>query len=105
MEESSPFRFRVVCRLFQEKTLTIHEINFSYKKLKKLSLLPFIVLMLTACVKTVFEHYAQIPDNTWKYADVKQFDVQINQDGLYDISVLVRNTDEYAWNNLWVMLE
>ena len=63
------------------------------------------LFLLASCVKTVFEHYSEIPNNTWNYKDAKQFEVNIKDEGLYDISILIRNTDEYIWNNLWVNLE
>src|ERR1051326_4251859 len=72
--------------------------------MKKLFLLSF-CLILTACVKTVFHQYSPIQKNIWRFADKKQFHVKIDKDGYYDVSISIRNTDEYEWNNLWLNLQ
>lgn len=65
------------------------------------------VLGLSACIKTdLFEKNVAIPGHAWAYSFKPQikFDVQDTASS-YNIFVVVRHTDAFRYNNLWVRLK
>lgn len=63
-------------------------------------------LMMFGCGKiNLFEKQIKIPDQDWYYENVPQFTFQINDTvALYNIYVVIRHTDLYKYNNIWLNL-
>jgi|SRR5690606_9004093 gliding motility-associated lipoprotein GldH len=50
-----------------------------------------LVVVLTGCTQSVYRESYDFPDNQWKRADSKLFEIPIHESGLYDISVEFRH--------------
>jgi gliding motility-associated lipoprotein GldH len=76
--------------------------NFPYCFL--LLLLP--LLLFSSCGETpFFEETVEIPDQTWKHADMIQFKVEVDDTvNTYDFFVNIRHTKSYSYSNLFVFL-
>ncbi|MDR1592446.1 MAG: gliding motility lipoprotein GldH [Prevotellaceae bacterium] len=64
-----------------------------------------ILSLLTGCSEddTLFCKYRTIPLSQWHKDSVLVFTVEIADTlPLYEIDLLIRNTDEYAYQNLWL---
>lgn len=72
----------------------------------KLSVLLLIIvsLWLTACATIdVFEKNTPIPSNKWQYSMQPVFDFTISDtSSFYNIYIVLRHTDAYRYNNIWV---
>ena len=66
------------------------------------------LLMLTAisCIKIdQFEKTAQIPSREWFYNNTPHFTFHIaDTSSLYNIYIVLRHTDSYNYNNIWLRL-
>jgi gliding motility-associated lipoprotein GldH len=70
------------------------------------SILIFICLLwLTACGnRHVYDHFEAIKDYQWGFKEAKQFVVPIaNTTKKYNVFLNIRHTEDYAFNNLWIM--
>lgn len=66
-----------------------------------------IALSLSACTKTdLFEKNVPIPGHAWAYSFKPQikFDI-VDTTSSYQIFIVVRHTDAFRYNNLWVRLK
>jgi len=55
--------------------------------------------------KSVFEATQSIPNQKWVYEDTLWFETNISDTlALYNVSLNVRHTNEYEYNNLWLKL-
>lgn len=70
----------------------------------KIILLLIMLMGLYSCGKqTVFEKYEKFENNTWNKSKILSFDVPIdNINKSYDVYVVVKNTDNYTYNNLYI---
>lgn len=50
-----------------------------------------LVVVLTGCTQSVYRESYDFPDNQWKRADSKLFEIPVTEAGLYDISVEFRH--------------
>ncbi|MCP9612695.1 gliding motility lipoprotein GldH [Coprobacter tertius] len=65
------------------------------------------VLLLVSCTETglVFSSYNHIPDRGWDKRNILRFTPEITDTlATYDISVLLRYNNDYAYNNLWLFV-
>lgn len=74
-----------------------------YKKF----LLPIIGLLLlasvTGCSKlNLYEKLKWFPQNAWASSDTAKFSFTIKDSALYKMYFVVRHTDAYHFNNIWV---
>lgn len=62
--------------------------------------------MLASCTRIdLFEKQVSIPDQSWFYQNKPEFTFQINDtNALYNIYVILRHTDAYEYNNIWLRL-
>lgn len=76
------------------------------KKLNKLFFLPIACLLLASCGRIdLYEKQAPIPSQKWFYNDVPEFTFQIEDTtSHYNIYVVLRHTDLYNYNNIWVRI-
>lgn len=74
--------------------------------LKKVIFITLIITTFCSCGKIdLFEKQVQIPSQKWFYNDVPEFTFQINDtNSLYNIYVVLRHTDLYNYNNLWIRM-
>ena len=63
-------------------------------------------LWLSACKQLdVFEKNVVIPKNQWQYSLKPSFDFTIKDTAAsYNVSVVLRHTDAYRYNNIWINL-
>ncbi len=82
--------------------------NYFCKKsdLKKLLLIFLLPALIISCAKIdLFEKQAQIPSQQWFYNNVPQFTFHIDDtSSLYNVYVVLRHTDQYNYNNIWLRL-
>lgn len=74
--------------------------------LKKLFLISFVSLYFASCIKIdLYEKQATIPSQQWLYTNVPQFTFHIDDTtSLYNVYVILRHTDEYKYNNIWLRI-
>ena len=74
--------------------------------LNKSFLVIFVSLMMLGCGKmNLFEKQVKIPAQNWYYDNVANFTFQIKDTAaLYNIYVVIRHTDRYKYNNIWLQL-
>lgn len=67
-------------------------------------LLSVVSSWLTACATIdVFEKNTPIPKHQWQYSMQPLFDFNINDTAAYyNVYVLLRHTDAYRYNNIWI---
>ena len=77
--------------------------NFDLKKVLFIALL---VATSSSCGKIdLYEKQVQIPAQKWFYNDVPEFTFQIEDtSALYNIYVVLRHTDLYSFNNVWLRI-
>lgn len=63
-------------------------------------------LAFVGCVSiNLYEKQTPIPDQKWTYNFVPEFSFQIKDTvSRYNLSVVIRHTDMYAYNNIWIKL-
>ncbi len=74
-----------------------------------MKILGFIIILcisLTACTHLdVFEKTIVIPDQKWFYNNKPEFSFNITDTTIsYNIFIVLRHTDAYEYNNMWVRL-
>lgn len=53
----------------------------------------------------IYQKYTDIPDKNWTYSNISEHKVSINDTNkLYNIYVNIRHTNNYTFNNLWVVV-
>jgi gliding motility-associated lipoprotein GldH len=64
-------------------------------------------LLLSSCIKTdLYEKNLAIPGHAWEYGFKPGVEFTITDTtSSYNIFIVVRHTDEYGYNNLWVRLK
>ncbi len=74
--------------------------------LKKFTPLILLTLITASCIKIdQFEKTAQIPSREWFYNNTPVFTFHIADTiSLYNIYVVLRHTDAYNYNNIWLRL-
>jgi gliding motility-associated lipoprotein GldH len=74
--------------------------------LKKLIFLFLLACSLASCIKIdLFEKQAEIPSQKWFYNNVPVFTFAITDtSSLYNLYIILRHTDAYNYNNIWVKL-
>jgi len=73
--------------------------------LKKILCIPFLAIILLAACETldVFEKNVSIPDHEWRSDFLPEISFEITDTtSLYNIFVVLRHTDAYRYNNLWL---
>lgn len=70
-------------------------------------LFSFIWLLFSSCDNSVvYEKYADFDEQGWRAEDSPLFDVEIKDTSLaYNLIFNVRNTKEYGYRNLWILIE
>ncbi len=65
-----------------------------------------LITLLGSCTKIdLFEKQVSIPDQQWFYRNQPQFAFDITDTtSLYNIYVILRHTDGYEYNNIWLRL-
>lgn len=76
------------------------------KILKKILILILIVLLFAGCISIdLYEKQVPIPDQEWTYDFIPEFSFQIKDTvSKYNIFIVMRHTDLFAYNNIWVKL-
>jgi gliding motility-associated lipoprotein GldH len=74
--------------------------------LKKVFLFSLLITTFCSCGKIdLFEKQSRIPAQNWFYNNVPEFTFQINDTAsLYNIYVVLRHTDLYNYNNVWLRI-
>lgn len=74
--------------------------------MKRFILISFLSLFFASCINIdLYEKQATIPSQQWFYTDVPQFTFHIDDTtSLYNVYVIVRHTDLYEYNNLWLRI-
>lgn len=63
-----------------------------------------LTVLLSACAgDTVYNESQRVANPEWNKDSVPEFAVELPQ-GLYRVDVMLRNTDEYRYQNLWLFL-
>lgn len=72
----------------------------------KILLFILLSLFITSCDKVgVFEKTVQVPSQTWFYNNKPAFTFTIEDTTIaYNVFVVLRHTDAYNYNNLWITL-
>ncbi|MEP6616805.1 MAG: gliding motility lipoprotein GldH [Ginsengibacter sp.] len=78
--------------------------NFLISPLKKYFYIPLAVFLVSSCTKLdVFEKNAEIPGQKWQYNNAPTFTFAITDTtASYSISIVLRHTDAYQYNNIWL---
>jgi gliding motility-associated lipoprotein GldH len=74
--------------------------------LKKTIIILLLSLCVASCAKIdLFEKQADIPAQRWFYKNVPSFTFNITDTvSLYNIYIVLRHTDAYNYNNIWLQL-
>jgi len=76
-------------------------------KLKMVIIIAAVVLF-ASCVKTngVYERMAFFPKHEWNSKQKQSFDFEVTDTTVdYKLYFVLRHTDAYNWNNIWVNIE
>ncbi len=67
---------------------------------------PLLFVFFSSCKKLdIYEKNKSIPNHQWQYSFQPVFDFEINDTAAaYNILVVLRHTDAYRYNNIWVNL-
>lgn len=78
--------------------------SFLYRYYRLSAVVVVAALCLTACAKIdVYEKNTTIPRYEWAYSFQPAFDFSITDTAtLYNIFIVLRHTDAYRYNNLWL---
>ncbi|MEO6220223.1 MAG: gliding motility lipoprotein GldH [Ginsengibacter sp.] len=65
-----------------------------------------LILLASSCIKIdQFEKTSQIPSRQWFYRNIPGFTFNITDTAaLYNIYIVLRHTDAYSYNNIWLRL-
>jgi gliding motility-associated lipoprotein GldH len=87
---------------------TIAKDQIKIKAMKRAAnlLLMLILFLVCSCSRNVaFSEYKKFDQNEWRVSDKAAFDFEMNDDqSLYNISLMVRHTDAYPYNNLFLFV-
>ncbi|MEO5908324.1 MAG: gliding motility lipoprotein GldH [Ginsengibacter sp.] len=74
--------------------------------MKKFLFISFLTVIFASCIKTdLYEKQAVIPSQQWFYTYVPEFTFHISDTtSLYNIYVVLRHTDLYKYNNIWLRI-
>jgi len=74
--------------------------------LKKIITILLLTSLFSSCTKIdLFEKQTPIPSQQWFYNNVPTFTFQITDtSSLYNLYIVLRHTDAYNYNNIWVRL-
>ena len=74
--------------------------------MKKIITILLLASSVVSCAKIdLFEKQAEIPSQQWFYNNVPSFTFQITDTAsLYNLYIVLRHTDEYNYNNIWLQL-
>lgn len=74
--------------------------------MKKIITILLLTSLFSSCTKIdLFEKQTQIPSQQWFYNNVPTFTFQITDtSSLYNLYIVLRHTDAYNYNNIWVRL-
>jgi gliding motility-associated lipoprotein GldH len=72
--------------------------------LKRSYYILLLIIFISSCAKLdVFEKYVEIPRHEWTYNNSPSFNFMISDTSAsYNIFIVVRHTDAYNYNNLWL---
>lgn len=75
-------------------------------KLKKIFFVLIVSFVFASCIKVdLYEKQASIPSQEWYYDNVPQFTFHIDDTtSLYNVFVILRHTDLYEYNNIWLRI-
>ena len=75
-------------------------------KLKKIFVVLIVPFFFASCIKAgLFEKQATVPSQQWYYDYVPKFTFNIDDTtSLYNVFVILRHTDLYEYNNLWLRI-
>lgn len=69
-------------------------------------MLPLLGFLCLGCHSGVlFEEYKNIPDEEWCISHTVRFNIEIPEDGTYDLSTGIRHTTDYEMANLWCFIQ
>lgn len=76
------------------------------RKLRNKALI-LIAFLISACTgNEIFSEFHSIHDAEWKRNDIAVFEAGITDTlNLYDVSVIVRNNNNYPFRNIWLFME
>lgn len=76
------------------------------KLLKKFFLITVLTVSFASCIQLdLYDKQAEIPGQQWFYSNVPSFQFNVNDTtSLYNIYIVVRHTDAYNYNNIWLRL-
>ncbi|MDQ3071967.1 MAG: gliding motility lipoprotein GldH [Bacteroidota bacterium] len=66
--------------------------------------IPFVLLLFTGC-NSVYERYYPLPGNKWAHGTKLNFEVPVNKNAVYNMYLQVRNSESYAYSNLWLRMK
>ncbi|MBS1735761.1 MAG: gliding motility lipoprotein GldH [Bacteroidetes bacterium] len=74
--------------------------------MKKIFIYLSIILAVSSCARIdLFEKQQSIPSQQWFYSNTPGFTFNITDTGAaYSIYIVIRHSDQYQYNNLWVRL-
>lgn len=74
--------------------------------LKKIFLISLLSFFFASCIKiNLYEKQVTIPSQKWFYTNVPQFTFHIDDtSSLYNVYVILRHTDLYEYNNIWLRI-
>jgi gliding motility-associated lipoprotein GldH len=82
--------------------------NYFCKKisLRNLLFVLFFSVTFVSCIRVnLFEKQATIPSQQWYYTDVPRFTFHISDTtSLYNVYIILRHTDLYNYNNIWLRI-
>ena len=86
--------------------VSLKRIIFAKNFLKKIISILLINSLMVSCAKIdMFEKLAEIPSQQWFYNYSPDFTFQITDTAsLYNLYVVLRHTDAYNYNNIWLRL-
>ncbi len=89
------------------RTAAIKSFYFTQKNyLKKLIFILSAWVFISSCGKIdLYEKQAEVPSQQWFYSNVPSFSFNVSDTAsLYNIYIIVRHTDAYNYNNIWLKL-
>lgn len=80
--------------------------NLQQNKMKNSILCVLFALLLTSCTNTnLIDVNVEVPENSWAYAKSVKATVEIKNPKLaYDVFFKIRNTTEYRYSNIYVIM-
>lgn len=76
-----------------------------YFPMKLFKILPLFFLLFCVSCSNVFSDHQKIDDMQWHRSDVKTFEVDISENGEYDIYFTMRHSTGYPFRNIGIKIE